>query len=142
MRFKSPVLFAWAKPVPLDPRFFVDPRRGIMLVGAAGPMTNLSLAIVSAVLIRALDPSGLALLFLLYLCLTNVVLGVFNLIPLPPLDGSRILLGILPPPLARLLLRLEPFGFIMIFALLWMGALEHVISPAVTFLIRILLGAS
>jgi len=139
---KSPVLFAWAKPVPLDPRFFTDPRRGIMLVGAAGPMTNLSLAIVSAVLIRALDPSGLALLFLLYLCLTNVVLGVFNLIPLPPLDGSRILLGILPAPLARLVLRLEPFGFVMIFALLWMGALEHVISPAVTFLVRILLGAS
>ena len=141
---KSPVLFGWAKPVPFNPSYFRDPRRGIMLVGAAGPMTNLSVAIVSALLYRLIGPAGgifaLFTAFLAYLCITNIFLGVFNLIPIPPLDGSRILIGILPEELVRPYLQLERFGFLIIFGLLYLGALDRIVLPAAYFLLRLLMG--
>ena len=141
MFMHSPVLFGWAKPVPFDPRYFRDPRRGIMLVGAAGPITNFAMAILSALLFRVLGPAGgLFALFLAYLCITNIVLGVFNLIPIPPLDGSRVVIGLLPEELVRPYLRLERFGFFIIIGLLYLGALDRVISPAAFFLLRLLLG--
>ena len=146
MLMHSPVLFGWAKPVPFNPWYFRDPRRGIMLVGAAGPITNFALAVLSALLFRVLGSvgvGGLVGLFLAYLCITNIVLGVFNLIPIPPLDGSRVLMGLLPKEWAGHYLRLERFGFVIIFILLWpsLGILDRVISPAASFLFRLLLGA-
>lgn len=142
MFMNSPVLFGWAKPVPFNPSYFRDPRQGIMLVGAAGPVVNFVLAILSALLFRLLGPlSSLLALFLVYLCITNIVLGVFNLIPIPPLDGSRVVMGFLPEPWVRPYLRLEPFGFIIIFGLLSLGVLNQVINPAAQFLLRLLLGA-
>ncbi len=138
----SPVLFGWAKPVPFNPGYFRDPRRGMMLVGVAGPATNLGLAIAAAVLFRLLGSASAILgVFLVYLCVTNIVLGVFNLIPIPPLDGSRVALGLLPPSLAAAYLRLEPFGFLIVFGLLWLGALDRIIHPASSFLLRLLLNA-
>jgi len=89
--------FGWAKPVPVDPRYFKDPQRGMMLVGAAGPITNYLLALVTAALIwltytwSAWLENALTILFAL-----NVILGTLNLIPIPPLDGSRVLGGFLP----------------------------------------------
>ena len=89
--------FGWAKPVPVDPRYFQDPQRGMMLVGAAGPITNYLLALVAAGLIwltYTWSPwlaQALSILFAL-----NVILGTINLIPIPPLDGSRVLGGFLP----------------------------------------------
>ena len=143
MLMHSPVLFGWAKPVPFNPWYFRDPRRGIMLVGAAGPITNFAMAILSALLFRLLGPvSGLFALFLAYLCITNIVLGVFNLIPIPPLDGSRVVMGLLPENMAGPYQRLEPFGFIIIIGLLWLGVLDRVISPVAFFLLRFLLGSS
>ena len=145
MFMHSPVLFGWAKPVPFDPRYFRDPRRGIMLVGAAGPITNFALAMLSAVLFRVLGVVGVGgffATFLAYLCITNIVLGVFNLIPIPPLDGSRVAMGLIPEDWVGPYLRLEPFGFVIIFGLLWLGALDRVISPAAFFLFRLLLGAA
>ena len=143
MLMHSPVLFGWAKPVPFDPRYFRDPRRGIMLVGAAGPITNFVMAILSALLYRVIGPaSDFFALFLAYLCITNIILGVFNLIPIPPLDGSRVLMGLLPEDWVGSYLRLEPFGFVIIFGLLWLGALDRVISPAAFFLFRLLLGTA
>lgn len=144
----SPVLLGWARPVPFNPAYFSNPKKGIMLVGAAGPLTNFALAAVSAGLLRlliptgllGLDPSGLAGLILVYLCVTNIVLGVFNLVPIPPLDGSRVVLGFLPNHLIRPYMQLERFGFIIIVALLWMGALDRVIAPVSNFLLRALLG--
>ncbi|MDO9543120.1 MAG: site-2 protease family protein [Kiritimatiellia bacterium] len=136
----SPVLLGWAKPVPFNPRYFRDPRRGIMIVGAAGPVTNFLAALVSAVLFRLVGPVvPLLAHFLFFFCATNLILGIFNLIPIPPLDGSRIVLGILPDDLVPAYLRLESFGFIIIFALLWLGVLDYVIFPIFHFLLGWLL---
>jgi Zn-dependent protease len=103
--------FGWAKPVPVDPRNFADPQRGMMLVGAAGPMANFCLALIAAGLVwltyswNAFVAQALALTFLL-----NVVLGVLNLLPIPPLDGSRVLGGLLPRSLYARWMDLDRFG--------------------------------
>jgi Zn-dependent protease len=127
----SPVLLAWAKPVPFNPRYFRDPRRGIMIVGAAGPATNFLAALISAFLFHFAGPLAP---FLKLFCEINLILGIFNLIPIPPLDGSRIVLGILPDDLIPVYLRIESFGFIIIFALLWLGLLDRIIFPVFYFL--------
>lgn len=138
--FGSPVLFGWAKPVPFNPAYFRDPRKGIMMVGAAGPAANFILAFFAGLLVRIFGPTGYFGLFLVFLCVTNVILGVFNLIPIPPLDGSRVVIGLIPESLVPGFLRLERVGFILIFVLLWMGALNRVIIPIAGFLLTILLG--
>ena len=141
MLMHSPVLFGWAKPVPFNPWYFRNPRRGIMLVGAAGPITNFTMAILSALLVRVLGAAGgLLTYFLAYLCVINIILGAFNLIPIPPLDGSRVVMGLIPEEWVGPYLRLERFGFVIIFGLLYLGALDRVISPAAFFLFRLLLG--
>jgi Zn-dependent protease len=133
--------FGWAKPVPFNPWYFRDPRRGIMLVGAAGPIVNFTMAILIALLLRVLGPgAGLFVQFLGYLCLINIFLGVFNLIPIPPLDGSRVVMGLIPEEWAGPYMRLERFGFAIIIGLLYLGVLERVISPVAFFLFRLLLG--
>ncbi|MBI2439863.1 MAG: site-2 protease family protein [Lentisphaerae bacterium] len=137
----SPVLFGWAKPVPFNPRYFRDPRRGIMLVGAAGPLANFALAIFSALLIRLIGAAGgILTTFLAYLCITNVILGVFNLIPIPPLDGSRVAMGFLPDDWVQLYQRIEPFGIFIIFGLLWLDALDWVFKLAEFLMFGLLLG--
>jgi Zn-dependent protease len=89
--------FGWAKPVPVDPRYFKDPQRGMMLVGAAGPATNYLLALVAAGLIWLTYTWSMWLAQTLYILFAlNVILGTLNLIPIPPLDGSRVLGGFLP----------------------------------------------
>jgi len=136
----SPVLLGWAKPVPFNPAYFRDPRRGIMIVGAAGPLINFLAALVSAVLFRLVGHVFQPLaLFLFFFCATNLILGIFNLIPIPPLDGSRIVMGFLPDDLVPAYLRLESFGFIIIFALLGLGVLDYIISPVYHFLLGWLL---
>lgn len=142
----SPVLLGWAKPVPVNPSFFRNPRKALMFVAFAGPATNLLLALASGLLFRLVMAMGagvmaeLILLGLVYLCITNVVLGVFNLIPIPPLDGSKIVMGMLPESLARSYAELERFGFLLIFGLLYLGALDYLIRPAAGLLMRLFLG--
>ena len=122
-------VFGWARPVPVDYRRLHHPKRDMALVGAAGPATNFVLAALSAVIIglmaRSLGPvkdPGPVVTFAFYNLRNfiefNCFLGMFNLLPLPPFDGSRILRGIAPWPLARLLDRIEPFG-IIVFALVF-----------------------
>ena len=116
------VLFGWAKPVPVDPRHFRSPQRGMMLVGAAGPLTNFAIAVVAAQLVRAAAGSH-GLLFELGwdLYVLNLFLGFLNLIPIPPLDGSRVLGGILPARLYPAWVSLDRFGnilFLLIFLVL------------------------
>lgn len=125
----SPVLFGWAKPVPFNPAYFRDVKKGVMLVGVAGPASNLVLASVAALLFRVFTPGGVIGLLLLNLCVVNVILATFNLIPIPPLDGSRVAIGFLPNHLVPRYLRLERYGFLIIFGLLWLGALDYVIWP-------------
>jgi len=135
----SPMLFGWAKPVPFNPGYFRNVKKGTMIVGAAGPAANLALAAVAAAAFRLFSPGGVVGLFLVNVCIINVILAVFNLIPIPPLDGSRIVVGFLPPDLARSYLKLERFGFLIIFGLLWLGALDNVVWPLANGLLRLLL---
>lgn len=111
-------LFGWAKPVPVDPRYFNSERRGMMLVGAAGPLTNLALAIVSGVAVRLCAPfSETAALVFFYVFYLNMILALFNILPIPPLDGSRVLGGFLPPGAYEVWRGLDRFGNLAIIGL-------------------------
>ena len=134
----SPVLLGWAKPVPFNPAYFRDVKKGTMIVGAAGPITNLLLALVAGTALRLFMPTGIIGLFLVHMCIINVILAIFNLIPIPPLDGSRIVMGFLPSYLVSGYLRLERFGFLIIFGLLWLGVLDYVIWPIAAALLHLL----
>jgi Zn-dependent protease len=126
-------MFGWAKPVPVSAWKFRDPRRGMAVVAVAGPAMNFFLAWVGALLLPA--PTGLAGsgldyleevvaqhpvvgLFLFYFILTNLVLGLFNLLPIPPLDGGRIAVGLLPLELARRWASLERVGIVLVIVLI------------------------
>ena len=113
------VLFGWAKPVPVQAWRFPNPRRGMALVAAAGPASNFLLAWTAGLLLHALPllPDGLAEgagLLLYFLILANLALGLFNLLPIPPMDGGRIVVGLLPPHAARAWTRLERAGILAV----------------------------
>jgi len=140
---RQPVL-GWAKPVPVNAAYFRDPLRGMMWVGAAGPLTNFALALAAAVLFRVLTVPLLLLpvmpfVFLAEILLgllvvvaaSNLYLGLFNLIPIPPLDGSRILMGLLPREWLPAYLSLERYGILIVFLLLYAGLLHRVLDPVV-----------
>jgi len=116
-------MFGWAKPVPVDPSHFRMPRQGMALVALAGPMMNLALAFLAAHVFRLHNISPAVANAVIEFITFNLVLGLFNLVPLPPLDGGRIAVGILPLPLARLWARIEPFGIIFVMALIAVPAL-------------------
>ncbi len=118
-------MFGWAKPVPVDARRFRDPRRGMMLVAAAGPAMNFFLAWLGALafyVLPALPASGVAIAisFLFYFILSNLVLGLFNLLPIPPLDGGRIVVGLLPLRAAIAWARLERAGLLIVILLVFL----------------------
>jgi len=135
----SPFLFGYAKPVPIDFRKLNNPKRDMIWVALAGPATNLILALLSTVLLALvmLLPTSLFWIIepLAMMCqasiIINMVLCIFNLIPLPPLDGGRIAVGLLPGPMAWQLSRVEPYGFMIIIALLVFGVLQNVIGPLI-----------
>lgn len=119
----SPILFGWAKPVPVNPLNFSNLRKGELLVSAAGILANFGLAILAALIfhiLNALPQEFPALLgsLLRFTVLINLVLGTFNLFPIAPLDGSKILLSQLPYNLAKSYQRIEPYGFLILLILL------------------------
>ena len=116
--------FGWAKPVPVDPRYFKNPKRGMALTALAGPMSNFALALLALVLLRVLMPLlpvadwSLALLgFFLQTSQLSVGLGVFNLIPIPPLDGSKVLAAFLPDRQDYTLMHYERYGILVLLVL-------------------------
>lgn len=138
------VKVGWAKPVPIEPRYFKNPQKGIILVSLAGPVANFILAVVFALIFHLLVIIfGMAtgqttvniIQPLLYMCqagvLVNIGLGVFNLLPVPPLDGSNILAGFLPPNWAQAYLQNSKFGFIILILLLITGVAQKVIVPVI-----------
>lgn len=122
---RAPFLFGWAKPVPVAFNRLRDPRRDMVFVAAAGPGTNLLLAAASALLFHILWllPGGVQLWLaqVLYNSIVlNLVLAVFNMLPLPPLDGGRVAVGLLPYPLARPLARAEPYGMMILIGVIFL----------------------
>jgi Zn-dependent protease len=143
-------VFGYAKPVPVNFSRLRSPRFGMMIVAAAGPLTNIVLAILSALAMRVVagfvDTSwgGQHIAYpigrMLYASVViNIVLAVFNLFPLLPLDGGRVLYTLLPQPAARAYARLEPFGFLILLVLLYTDSVEKVINPIISAIARVLL---
>jgi Zn-dependent protease len=148
----SPFVFGWAKPVPVNYHNLRHPKRDMMWVAAAGPATNLLLAAGCAAVWKLLAPmsggqteAGLPDVFTVLVLmaqsgiLINVTLAVFNLLPLPPLDGGRVLVGLLPEPLSRQVARIEPFGFIVLIVLLMTRTLDRIIGPPTELLLKLYL---
>jgi Zn-dependent protease len=142
-------VFGYAKPVPVNFSRLRSGRTGMMEVAAAGPLTNFALAIVSALALRGIlqfaggpwqAPIVVPLAYMMKSSvLVNIALGVFNLFPLLPLDGGRVLTGLLPLPAARAFARTEPYGFLILVVLLYTDSVEAVINPIINTLARMLL---
>jgi Zn-dependent protease len=137
--------FGWAKPVPVNFNQLHDKRKGMILVSAAGIATNMMLAFGALFLLRlqSHSPSSISGELLYYFAQINIILAAFNLIPLPPLDGSKILMGFVPSNVRNFLSRLEPYGFFIIIVLLYTGMLNPVIyffRWLILSLINLLLG--
>ncbi len=125
----SGFIFGWAKPVPINPYNFNDPKRDMMWVGLAGPATNFAVALFLALVFRLLAISAsLGAVILFYGITINLILGFFNLIPIPPLDGSRILTGLLPEEYAYKLSKIEPFGFMILIILFISGIFSFIFT--------------
>ncbi len=136
----SRVLFGWARPVPVNPLNFRNLRWGEISVSVAGPLSNLALAVVFAFLLR-LGLGNLGLMKLAYYGVSiNIFLALFNLIPIPPLDGSHLLAAVLPRELNRLYQHLEPVGFILILILFYTGLMGLVLMPIYRRIAFLLLG--
>lgn len=147
------IKIGWAKPVPVNPNYFRNPRKDMLWVALAGPLTNLTLAVISAVLAKTIwfiaslltystlleavvVPLNAMLIASVWI---NLVLCIFNFLPIPPLDGSKILAGLLPDNLARTYMKFEKYGFVLVLLLAFTGVLSKIILPVIGFANNLLL---
>ncbi|MBI1874812.1 MAG: site-2 protease family protein [Acidobacteria bacterium] len=137
-------IIGWAKPVPVNISNLRRQRRDFVLVAAAGPASNLVLAVGASLVLHLLEAPGLALLtpassFLDSMLHVNILLAVFNMVPIPPLDGGNVLAGLLPRGAAVTFDRLRPFGFLILYGLMLTGMLYVLIAPPYRLLLSWLL---
>jgi len=129
--------FGWAKPVEINPSYYKEPKKGTILVSLAGPMANLLLAFISMIILK-LDVLRIGIVdsFVYILFLYNLSLAVFNLIPIPPLDGSKILAGLLPARQSYEFLKFESYGPLILIILVYFGLLSQILNPLIIFVHR------
>lgn len=145
-------MIGWAKPVPINPAYFENPRKGIFWVSLAGPAANFALAMVFYLLFNffmfmqtvmtggyADSVLGPAILICFYGIIINIILGIFNLFPIPPLDGSKMLATFLPGRLAGQYMSLEKFGFIILILLIFLGVFRTLFVNVIDFVYRVVL---
>ena len=153
---KSPILFGWAKPVPVDFNRLRHGRKGMAMVAVAGPLSNFIIAAFSAIfyhlllfvgntgILKAVPLLSKLIIPLILMCAAsvniNIILMVLNLIPIPPLDGGRIVVGLLPEEQARLFASIERYGMIILIFLLFSNLLGKIISPVLSFFINFFIG--
>lgn len=130
--------FGWAKPVPVDMRYFKNPKAGMALTALAGPVSNFLLALVAmlaaSLMVRLAPVTGLTLwvlYFLIDLAILSIGLGLFNLIPIPPLDGSKVLFSLLPEKAYYTLMRYERYGMLVLLAIVWLDIGGNFLSNAI-----------
>jgi Zn-dependent protease len=138
-------LLGWAKPVPVNGRQLRHPRRDFMLVAAAGPASNLVMAVIAALLLALLPISPQTLgeptvtvplaAILSQTMRLNVLLAVFNMVPIPPLDGGNVLAGLLPATLAMTFNRIRPYGFILLYALILTNGFDYIVVPPYRYIL-------
>ena len=134
-------LIGWAKPVPINPMYFKNPDKGMMWVALAGPASNIGIAIIAALILRGgISEAVLVQIPLILVIQLNLVLAIFNLFPVPPLDGSRVLMYLSPPRLQRLLMMIEPYGILVIAVLSYFGVfgpyLDYLVTPIYSVLVK------
>ena len=139
----SGFVFGWAKPIPVSPYYFKNRQRGMAIVGIVGPLTNFALAIIFGLILNWVEPSTSSRVFtvLWLLFQINVVLGIFNLIPIPPLDGSRVLGAFLPRNMYEKWVQVDRYGILLVVLLivLFQGSFFRILEGAIMGLAELLL---
>lgn len=130
--------FGWAKPVMINPNNFRDRKKGTFFVSIAGVLTNFILAIISVIIMKHIRLSDFVFEIFMNIFWFNIILGVFNLIPIPPLDGSKLLFSFLPPKYEYYLIKYEKYGYILLLLLIMTDNLDKILIPMVNFMINMI----